>query len=112
MTHYITLILSAGNFEIKSLLVSSTVETVLLYLNFCIYYFCWVTFILINQFVLGNVFACVCVAGGQLSLTITTHHHCVSENQQYVCSKIEDAGDLLLGWSAAQLCKHVITLIT
>ena len=61
MTHYITLILSAGKFEIKSLLVPNTVGTVLVYLNFRIYYVCWMAFILISQFVLGNIFACVCV---------------------------------------------------
>ena len=111
MTHYITLILYTGKSDIKSLLVPSTVGTVLVYFNFCIYYVCWVAFILVSQFVLGNIFACVRVAGVQLSLTITTHHHCVSENQQYVCAKIEDVDDLLLGWSAVQVYKHVITLI-
>ena len=57
-------------------------------------------FTLVSQFALGIIFACLRVAGGQLSLTITTHYHCLSENQQYMCTEIEDTSNLLLGWFA------------
>ena len=71
VTHLITLLLSTGKSEIKSLLVPGTVGAVLVYFNCHMCYVCWVAFILVGQFALGNIFACLCVADDCLSLSIT-----------------------------------------
>ena len=111
MTHCITLLLSTGKSEIKLLLVPGTVGIVLVYFNCCVHYVCWASFILVGQFALGNIFACLCVAGGWLSLAITIITAYLKTSNSCL-PRYEDAGDLILGQFAMQSCKYSITLIT
>ena len=72
-----------GKPEIKLLLVSGTAGIVSAYFVCHMYFVCWVAFILVGEYALGNIFACLCVAGGWLSLAIYYHYyHYLSDNQQ------------------------------
>ena len=81
--HRITLLLSIGKSEIKLLHVPGTVGTVSAYFICHMYFVCWVAFILVGEYALGNIFACLLVAGGWLLLAIYYYYyHYLSDNQQ------------------------------
>ena len=86
---------------IKSLLVYGTVGTVLAYLTCHMHYGCqMVSYLLVDpRLAVIYLFAC----SWQLVVAAYYCCHCLSDNQQWLSIKVEDAGGLSLGRSTGRM---------
>ena len=68
------------------MLVHSTVETVLAYLN------CHTLYLSGGFIFVGRLLICLFTCTWQLIVTGYYYYHCLSDNQQWLCTKVEEAG--------------------
>ena len=79
VSHYITLLLSTVKSQIKPLLLSGTVGTVLVNYTCHMYCVCWVTFLLFDQFHWVLIYICLSVAAWWLVVAgYNNYHHCLN----------------------------------
>ena len=78
----------------------STAGTVLIYLNCHMCCVCWVVFIHVGEFMPGTDL--LVAYSQQLVVAGSYYYHCLSDSQQQPCTKVEDTGTLLLGWSTGR----------
>ena len=87
--------------QIKSLLLHRTMDTVLVHLNCHIYLVFVVVFTFVGGLEPGSDFACSFKACGYLLLAII-FYYCLSDNEQWPCTKVGEAGRLPLGRSTGR----------